>query len=152
MFLPVKSVMGEISSNSSLRPVFLNQSNESICICMRLGMGMTEGMRPKLRRPTLSSCSSSVCGALGAMDCVRIAVAINLAPYFIALITTHHIFGDTQIRRKNPMFQRRVELLLNRDAILASVRVQYKGFLPWTGHCIKYPEPCQELLDRKSVV
>ena len=52
MFLPVKSVIGEISSNSSFRPWFLNQLNESICIWIRLGIGMTEGILPKLRRPT----------------------------------------------------------------------------------------------------
>ncbi len=41
MRVPVKSSMGEISSNSSRRPSFLNHSKEVICMLIRCGMSST---------------------------------------------------------------------------------------------------------------
>src|ERR671933_1263831 len=45
MLRPVKSWIGEISANSSLRPSRKNQSNESRWTLIRLGMGATSAIR-----------------------------------------------------------------------------------------------------------
>src|SRR5450755_753757 len=45
MTLPVKSLIGLISSNSSRSPLAMNQRNESSCSSIRFGMGRTSGMR-----------------------------------------------------------------------------------------------------------
>src|SRR4051794_28450504 len=45
MTLPVKSLIGLISSNSSRRPLSMNQANESSWSSMRFGIGRTSGIR-----------------------------------------------------------------------------------------------------------
>src|SRR5215470_12688131 len=45
MLRPVKSWMGEISANSSLRPSRKNHSKESRWTLIKLGMGATSGIR-----------------------------------------------------------------------------------------------------------
>src|SRR6266498_5879137 len=51
MTLPVKSLIGLISSNSSRRPFSTNQLNESSCSSMRFGMGSFSSIRAYEIRP-----------------------------------------------------------------------------------------------------
>src|SRR6266542_6661990 len=51
MTLPVKSLIGLISSNSSRRPLSTNQLNESSCSSMRFGMGSFSSIRAYEIRP-----------------------------------------------------------------------------------------------------
>ena len=45
MTLPVKSLIGLISSNSSRRPFSVNQRNDSSWSSIRFGTGRTSGIR-----------------------------------------------------------------------------------------------------------
>src|SRR5689334_12860988 len=56
--LPAKSVIGDISSNSSLIPSVVNQRNESSCIWIRLGKGRTSLKRAKETRRSPETCTA----------------------------------------------------------------------------------------------
>src|SRR4051812_8182632 len=69
MLRPVKSWIGEISANSSLRPSFRNQSNESRWTLIRFGIGVTSAIRanecraaPSARAREIGRASASAIG------------------------------------------------------------------------------------------
>src|ERR1051326_4485125 len=71
MLRPVKSWIGEISANSSLRPSRRNHSKESRWTLIRLGMGATSAMRanecraaPSARARETGRASASAMGLL----------------------------------------------------------------------------------------